>query len=272
MVISLPDTYTSDNSEKNILSIRLNPDGLSFSIYNPSVSESYLYKEISLDKRTAYTEALKECFFENSFFTWPFLRTHIIETTPLYTLLPSSLVQEKTQERFLSYNFEQETGHVLVNKPDIPDATLLFNVQEEVYEFCSRSFIHPAYYHHLTPLLGLWRTQSSSHAQACMYVFIHPGFIDVACYRNGNLNTVNSFTYQQPQDILYYILYIWQQKEMDQLNDLLFVTGTTEFFPSLIKNLQIYLNNVQPAEIPSEAYLKGGDILKAPLDLITLSL
>jgi len=272
MIISLPDKYTIDNSEKNILSIRLNPGGLSFSIYNPSVSEDYLYREILFDKKMVYAEALKECFFENSFFTWSFQATRILQVTPVYTLMPTSLLQEKQQARLLSYNFERPTGQVQTNQLKDPEATLIFDMPEDVYEFCSRSFIHPEYIHHLCPLFSIWKEQSSSHPQKLMYVLLHENFIDVVCYHAGKPEVINSFTWRQPQDILYYILYIWKQREMDQLNDILFLSGKSEPASSVTQHLQMYLNNVHPMEIPSDAYLKGGEILKAPLDLIALSL
>lgn len=41
MTISIPDTLTTDNSEKYIVSIRLRSGGLSFSGYDPSAGGSF---------------------------------------------------------------------------------------------------------------------------------------------------------------------------------------------------------------------------------------
>ena len=45
MTISIPDTLTTDNSEKYIVSIRLRSGGLSFSGYDPSAGGSFFYRE-----------------------------------------------------------------------------------------------------------------------------------------------------------------------------------------------------------------------------------
>ena len=44
MTISIPDTLTTDNSEKYIVSIRLRSGGLSFSGYDPSAGGSFFYR------------------------------------------------------------------------------------------------------------------------------------------------------------------------------------------------------------------------------------
>ncbi|MCD8176815.1 MAG: DUF3822 family protein [Tannerellaceae bacterium] len=272
MIISLPDKYTVENSEKNILSIRLQPDGLSFSLYDPVVKEDYHYQSIVFDKSQSYITSLKDCFFENRFFTWPFARINIITESPVYVMVPELFFREKQQARFLSYNFSHRIGEPLYNRPDGMDAVLLFQLDKEIYEFCSRSFIHPGYYHHLYPLLPLWSKESSASLQTRMYVNLHPGFIDIVCFRQKELLVVNSYRYFHINDILYYILYVWQHTGLNQLNDRLLLSGLPELQHELIPQLGVYLNDIHPAEIPSEAYLNSGDMLKAPLDLIALTL
>ena len=49
MTISIPDTLTTDNSEKYIVSIRLRSGGLSFSGYDPSAGGSFFYRETEFD-------------------------------------------------------------------------------------------------------------------------------------------------------------------------------------------------------------------------------
>ena len=50
MTISIPDTLTTDNSEKYIVSIRLRSGGLSFSGYDPSAGGSFFYRETEFDR------------------------------------------------------------------------------------------------------------------------------------------------------------------------------------------------------------------------------
>ncbi|MCC8153265.1 MAG: DUF3822 family protein [Tannerellaceae bacterium] len=270
MIIRLSDKYNIDNSIKNILSIRWNPGGLSFSLYDPAEKDNYLYQEVLFEPSVPYITSLKDCFFENTFFTWPFQKTYIVCVSSFYTLIPGMYYKEKSQEQFLSYNFKGPKEQSLINRIANPDAVVAFRLSEDIYEFCSRSFIHPYYIHHLTPLLELWQKQSLAHPEKQMNVVFREGFLDIVCYRQGQLGMVNSFPYTNPNDALYYILYVWQKTGMEQIKDFFLYTGDAPGVQIVLSNLATYLNNIRRMEIPSEAYLKGGDILKAPLDLITL--
>ena len=51
-----------------------------------------------------------------------------------------------------------------------------------------------------------------------------------------------------------------------------FLSGDAGLQNSITNTLRNYLRNIDPQEIPSEAYLMGAEVLQAPLDLIALSL
>ena len=92
----------------------------------------------------------------------------------------------------------------------------------------------------------------------------------MACYAQGNLLFVNSFEYEHTDDILYYILYVWKQAGLNQEKDQLLLAGESSSRMRVLERLRTYLRHVKPVEIPSEAYLQGTDVTKAPMDLISL--
>ena len=78
MTISIPDTLTTDNSEKYIVSIRLRSGGLSFSGYDPSAGGSFFYRETEFDRAVSFISSLKEFFFAHEFLTWTYKRINVI--------------------------------------------------------------------------------------------------------------------------------------------------------------------------------------------------
>ena len=77
MTISIPDTLTTDNSEKYIVSIRLRSGGLSFSGYDPSAGGSFFYRETEFDRAVSFISSLKEFFFAHEFLTWTYKRINV---------------------------------------------------------------------------------------------------------------------------------------------------------------------------------------------------
>ena len=155
MAIDVSDKLTADYSESYIMSIRLRSGGLSFSAYSPSVSESFLYRDMEFDRAKPYFSSLKECFFENDFLTWSYKQVNVLCASPQYTLVPKEVFQEKQKAELLAFTFSSPEGYCLSNELKDEQAELIFGVDEEVYEFCSRSLINPRFVHHVTPLLTL---------------------------------------------------------------------------------------------------------------------
>jgi hypothetical protein len=271
MTISIPGTFIIDNSEKYIMSIRLWPGGLSFSAYNPYETKSYIFRTIDFDRNIPYSTSLKEVFFANECLVWPYKRTCVLSVTPHYTLIPNELFSEKQKSDCLAFNFTSQKKHTLSDSIGKEEVKIVYDVEEEVYEFCSRSLTNPVFVHYLTPLLIVFQKQSLAEKAGHMFVVVRENSVDISCFSKGNLHFVNSFTFDQPGDIIYYTLYIWRQMEMDQLRDQLSLAGDdNSLCGKLTQSLQVYLQHVKPIEIPSEAYLMGGEILQAPMDLILL--
>lgn len=271
MTISIPDTLTVDNSGKYIVSIRLRSDGFSFSGYRPSAPGSFFSREIGVEKGESFAELLKETFFAHDFFSWTYKKVQIITETNRYTLIPQNVYDEKRKQEFLDFTLSDPGSFCIDNA--WKEKVLLYPIDPAVYEFCSRSFIAPQFYSHLIPQLMWWEQDSlKKNSAAQMYVSLHEKMIDVCCFRQGDLLLVNSFEVSRPEDILYYILYIWKQLELNQEKDQFLIHGKPDVSNRVIELLRTYLRQVAPVEIPSETYLLGPEMALAPMDLIALSI
>lgn len=268
MTISTPDTFVINSSGKYILSIRLCPDGFSFSAYNPDEKDSFFYRDVSFDRSIPYINSLKETFFENEILVRNYRKVSVLIVSPQYTLVPDRIAGNKKETKFLSFTFSDTEKKTLKNNLKDEQADLLFDMNEEVFEFCSRSTVDPTFIHHMTPQLAMLKKQSVPEERNRLFVIAHPKMIDLICFNEGKLLLANSFTYKQFDDLLYHIFNVWRHLDMDQLNDRLFLTGETKLCNHLTQSLRPYIRHIGRIEMPSEAYLMGGEILQAPLDVI----
>jgi alpha-glucosidase (family GH31 glycosyl hydrolase) len=253
------------------MSIRLWSGGLLFSAYNPSESQSFFFREVSFDPAVPYLTSLKELFFTNECFTWTYKRSYVLCLSPQYTLAPCGWIQDKQRLRFLSFNFSSPEKRSLSNRVEDENMELIFGLNEEIYEFCARSLINPIFMHHATSQLTLLKKQSRNGATNQMFVVLHHKIVDISCFSDAKLLFVNSFEFEHQSDLLYYILYIWKQIELDQLNDYIFLAGESGLCNRINQALQTYIRHIGRVEIPAKAYWLGGDILQAPIDLMLLS-
>ena len=118
MTVGVPDTLTSDFSEKYTMSIRLWSGGLLFSAYNPSEGQSFFFREVNFDPAVPYLTSLKELFFTNECLTWTYKRTCVLCVSPQYTLAPCAWIQDKQRPQFLAFNFSSPEKRCLSNRID----------------------------------------------------------------------------------------------------------------------------------------------------------
>lgn len=272
MTISSPDMLTIDSSEKYVVSIRFEPDGLSFSGYNPSEKESFFYQKVNFDRSKDYLSSLKEYFFAHGFLTYTYKRVYVLPITSQYTIVPETVFEENEKDQFLTFCFSNPEKKVLSNSLKDESAEIVFGMNEDLYDFCFRSLVNPVFIHYLCPLLSLWKKQSKLHFSKQMFVTIHQKMMDIICYEQGKLLFINSFDYTHSNDVLYYILYVWKQVGMNQQIDQLSITGNKKMLGEITNTLRIYLQHVKPMEIPLDAYMLGGNVMIAPMDLISLFL
>jgi hypothetical protein len=137
MAISIPEHLHTGNAENYKMSIRLCSDGLSFSGYNPSESGSFFYGEATYDRSKSYIAWLKDLFFENDFFNYPFAAIQVLYLSSRYTLVPNVVLKDKEEEAFLSFTLSGSTQKGIRNAVRGEEMTVVFDMPEDIYEFCA---------------------------------------------------------------------------------------------------------------------------------------
>ncbi|MDR0995426.1 MAG: DUF3822 family protein [Tannerella sp.] len=269
MIVSIPDSLNTSTSEKYLMSIRLRPDGLSFSAYDPGEGQSFFYRELSFDPALPYIDSLKESFFDNECFAWNYKRTDLLCANSPYIVVPAWLAEKTEWHRLLDFAYISPSSRCLDNPLEEAGAEVLFTLDEAVYEFCARSLANPVFTHSLTPeLIMLGKQAMGLPAGRHLFAVIDRHGVDLLCFNASKLLFANTFAYEQAEDILYYLLYAWQQLQLDQLGDTLSLSGETALCSQLTETLRLYIRQISPVDIPSKAYLLGGEIMQAPLDQI----
>ncbi len=272
MAISSIDHITADNAERYILSIRLRSDGLSFCGYIPSEAERFFHVNRDFDRTVPYLRALKDFFFEYELLSFGFKRVNILWAPSRYLLIPETLFQVSKQNELHAFACVSSGNRMLHHVIKAEQSVLLFDMEEDIYEFCSRSFLYPRFFHPMYPLLVLWRKQSRDYKSGQLFVFLQKKQMDLACFADEKLLFANTFSVESADDMLYYILYVWKQLNLDQQNDRVRITGNASLCMEIIGLLRDYIKHPEPLNFPVEVFLKGEAVVQASPDLIALSL
>lgn len=242
----------------------------SFFGYIPNEENSFFYQETSFPKGKSFTESFKEFYFRNEYFTFPFKQVTIMQTSRYYTLVPTEAYDPSKIKDMLSFAFSGSIGKALCQSLPEMHAELIYSIPDDLFEFCSRSFLGPEFRHHMGSLLSVLLKQSKAVYPKQLAVFVRDSEIDIIGTHKGELIFANSFPSEDTNDSIYYILAVWKQLEMDQLEEQLLLFGRSDEVASLKKTLQSYLQHINSIEIPNEVLAISPDIQQLPFDLISL--
>lgn len=251
MNFRVSDTLTAHNSEKYRMSIRLSPGGLSFVGHIPSQPKSFLYQSLELDRSRLYARTLREMSSEHPFFSYSYKDISVVSTGGTYTLVPEAAFTEDRTQQLMAFTFSSPDEKALFQPLKELEAVLLFGIDPEIHSLFLQLQPQATFVHSIAPLLLYWQKQSRTAYPKQLYAVLQEDRMDVACFDKGALQLVNRFRIDDRTDILYYLLYIWKQLDLDPIHDQLFLWAVPAVFSDIRDTLRSYLMQVEPMNLPA---------------------
>ncbi|WP_243350282.1 DUF3822 family protein [Parabacteroides sp. FAFU027] len=259
-------------SEQYTLSIRLAPGGFSFYLVDPVNEGAALYESFLLPKNQPVVNAIEEVVYKNEHLLLSYKKTELVVVSPFYTIVPAAFSNIETGERLLSFTHENATGKYFVNDFRKKEMVNHFAVNEDSYNFLTRTFALSKVIHYMTPMLEYFTERSRFGNYSKMYANLESDRIDLFCFHRNQLELVNSYACQNLNDAIYYTLYTWEKLGLHQVNDELHICGDAGLRSRMTPHLSKYIQRVLPLNPPTSWYVAPADNKPLPLDLKTLSL
>ena len=272
MHIDIPDIFDLDHSDKYVLSVRVHSDGCSLALYDPWQDGSYFFQEIPYNQKVSVVANFKDFFFENNFLSLPYKKLQIMSYSPTFTCVPSVMYEEKDKNKIFGFNYTRHVQKSLEQRLRSPEMHIIYDMEEEMYEFVHRSFLNPEFIHHVSPLISFFNTRSRMGNTNKLIINLQRDSIDILCFCESDLVLVNNFLCKEPDDMIYYVLYIWKHLKLNQLKDIAIVTGLHGHKDFLMNSLKQYIKNIVPYNIVPEHHFFGVDTKQVPFDQLILSL
>lgn len=215
------------------------------------------------------------------------LRQYNLDFTPGKTMLENlleimtndELLQVQYKEAFVIYNYTdssflpEKVFHIELNQPvteiiygNAKKGLLLsekvigfkmyniYRVPREIHALLQRKFASGNYWHYYTLLLNDGQTQASPNEQVIKMVMRADQFL-VAVFNGDKIQLVQSYTYQTPDDVSYYLLAICTRFNISQDKVNLIVSGLLDEQSRLYQELLKYFLNVQWDRLPDTVKL-----------------
>ena len=266
----LPDNIDLGKPEKYILSMRIEPCGFSFLIHDPSDKNIFCFQKTGFSNEIDLLSNIQRIVFDFNFLTEAFKQTNVIFVSSNYELIPDDFYDKQNMQKFYNFTHCKDTTYALTSENQIDGSKLVFELDEDLCLFLKRSLCNPYFYHHNGLLINYFKKKACLFNGNSMFVHFHEGFADLNCFDvNKNIFYTHTYYKEHYQDLVFYILSIWEKLNFDQLADHLFISG---YYPDYQMEviLKDYIKTINNNGLFDQITAFGEKVQDIPLDLLIL--
>ncbi|MCW5520795.1 DUF3822 family protein [Aureitalea sp. L0-47] len=253
-------TQTTSNSIQNIpnkrLSVQVSLTGLSFLVTNSIRTEVLHFSEKTYTKARTPEELLLDIasFVRNDLGEVATVESvKVIYSNPEYALVPSTLFDESKASDYLKFN-----SKILVNDYIAWDEVqnrglhVVYVPYVNVNNFLYDTFGGFEYFHVASVMLNLVPSANRFSESPEVFIYVDRASFQMVIQKNGELQLCNAYPYTTPEDFIYYVLFCFEQLELNPDSVKVTFLGMVSEHDSLYEIAYTYIRNIDFMETTDE--------------------
>ena len=255
------------------LVIRISKQSLSFAAVQPSAETTFSFEPYTVKSGISMAANIREAFRNVDLLAKQWDRVMVVADTEVL-LIPIDEYQQEDQETLYHHAFTHHQGDKILSTvlPSL-SAVMLYSMNKDLLQVIEDHFPDVRYTHVCASVWQHFHRRSFTGMNRKLYGYFHDKKVDIFAFTQNRFRFYNRYDTNNPQDAVYFLLYVWKQLVMDQQKDELYISGQLPEEQTLIENLQKYLRKAYTVN-PSAEFNRAPltQIKGMPYDLITLFL
>jgi hypothetical protein len=165
------------------------------------------------------------------------------------TLVPSSLYKEEEKETILAFNTEVK-GKVLADTILSQKAHLIYSVPKSILTIVSNFFPKAKQKAQESILIQQYSQFNNNTKKA--YLYLNQNKVTITFFKRNKLVFNNSFDYITKEDLLYFVLFSFEQLKLSTENIEVILFGTIEKDDEYFNLLYDYIRNIKLGKRPHQ--------------------
>jgi len=257
--INLTHTYN--------LSIQAGLNGLSFCVFDPLINKYTALTNLSFNKELTFDDFLDELekTLENAdLLNYTYKTVKLIWVTSKTTLIPDVFFNKTQVKKQFELNHKlDEYDEIHYKKLHFNDTNSIFAIPSQVASLFKRKYKNISFYNQNIPWINYVIDHYHSERKK-VFVNIHNDFIDILVCQDDKILLCNNFQIKTASDLLYFILYTYEQLNLNKETDELIISGFIQKKSDEFEKLKDFLPHVK-FEKPSEEFVYSYTFKTIPL-------
>jgi hypothetical protein len=244
-------TETIDPSIENALpenctmSILFQEDGLVFSILRNDLQKFIVLGEYEIKNQTVGIESL---FYFRDQLQGAFANYAIGYASPHFTIIPATLFNQSKLAEYANFQFDAALEDVFYDTLSAQGIVFIYTMPRQLAQFVRDNFagvkIRHAAAFTISHYLNLYKNKPGEH----LHIHIWRGRLEIVAIKNAKLLLYNTFAFETNEDLLYFILNVYEQVELNPESVPLKISGEMEKGSDMWNLLMTYIRYVEIEE------------------------
>ncbi len=211
-------TYDSTLANLYHLSIQISLDGFSFCILDIPKGKYIVLKGYNffLKRSRLLLKHVKEIITNDEMLSLNFKSVEVLYSTNQFTLIPLPFYQKNAIDRFFSFNQTLEKGY-RIEKLVFPKAETwcAYTIPENLKEYLDSKYPRANFRHNLFPLVeGTLKANRTFPDRKQVHLNFFRSYFEVVVAAGSKLLLCNIYNYANEKDVLFYVLYLFDQLKL----------------------------------------------------------
>jgi hypothetical protein len=250
--INIVDWNINQFKDQIELSIQAGLGSFSFCISTSSDNTIRAFRHYSFSNAVLQEDILNhtnEILRKDELLRMPFKKTRVIFVSRKSTLVPNEFFKPELLKKLLEFNQPVgELDEIHFNAIDFCDAKHTFALPTYFAGMFADRFNKVTFYNQATPMLLLLNEIAREDTSHTVIINLNNEFFDIAVMQDKHLKFYNNFLYVNSTDLLYFILYVCQQLEINKEAANFYLTGEQRDKRDLVGEISGYLKNLRTIE------------------------
>ncbi len=257
LVSSYDRLFDQARTNEYNLSIRLEPDGLSFSVYSAESCiitgvesiqfPGYIPLKSGFLTQALYRENLLQLVQSHPVLKSEFKKTVILLHSQCFTIVPAPLFNPGRPASYLSFVHKNDpSAAILTHRLSALDATLVYSLDEVLYAEIANAFRSARLMHTMGAVVDtLLPRYKHSDSPEMVFLNVQAGSAGIVVLRDKTLELCNMYECQADEDMIYFLMFIMEQLSLNPEKVPVFLSGKTGKDSALYELIRRYVRYVE---------------------------
>jgi hypothetical protein len=177
----------------------------------------------------------------------PFRPVKVIVESNCSTLVPSLLFDREEKDLYLDFLHDREPDdEVRFDRLDQMEMVNVYSVPAYVVRTVSEIFPGSSLFHHSSALIKcLWMNFKNRINRRKMFLHVREHDFDLLVYDGRQIEFYNTFHFQAPADIIYFVIFVMEQMDLNPEETGLILMGNIDRDSDAFRLLYKYIRNIE---------------------------